>query len=72
LIIGWQIARMVAWLKRICAAIESIAGSLQELVAIERERTPARRGIRRAEISVSSVKEWNKQWEQEHPVAEES
>jgi hypothetical protein len=66
-ILAWQVARGVAWLKRTCAAAESIAGSLGELVKIERERTPARRTIKKAEIAVASAAEWNQSWRDAHP-----
>jgi hypothetical protein len=58
---NWPLLRAVALLKR-------IAISLEQLVAIERQRTPAPRPIRKAEISVASVADWNKKWEEEHPV----
>lgn len=67
MILAWQVARGVAWLKKLVSASESIAGSLEELVKIERERTPARRTIRKAEISVADPREWNQSWREAHP-----
>jgi hypothetical protein len=61
MILAWQLSRAVVWLKRLALAQEA-------LVAIERQRTPAPRPIRKAEISVASVADWNKKWEEEHPV----
>jgi hypothetical protein len=53
---------------RMITALESIAVSLKELVVIERERTPASRPIKKAEITVASVADWNDRWQHEHPV----
>jgi len=69
-ILAWQIARAVVILKRLTLAAESLADSQRQLVAIERQRTPAPRDIRKAEISVASVEDWNKRWTEEHPTLE--
>jgi hypothetical protein len=70
-ILAWQVARGVAWLKKLVSASESVAGSLRELVAIERQRTPARRDIKKAEITVASVADWNRAYDEAHPEPEE-
>jgi hypothetical protein len=67
-ILAWQVARGVAWLKKLVSASESIAGSLQQLVAIERQRTPARRDIKKAVVEVASVADWNRAYDEAHPV----
>ena len=72
MILAWQVARGVVWLKKLVSASESIAGSLQSLVAIERERTPARRAIQKAEITVASVADWNDRWLREHAVPDDA
>ena len=67
---SFAILRLVAWVKRLVLAAESLADSQRQLVAIERQRTPAPRDIRKAEISVASVEDWNKRWTEEHPTLE--
>ena len=67
---SFAILRLVVWVKRLTLAAESLADSHRQLVAIERQRTPAPRDIRKAEISVASVEDWNKRWTEEHPTVE--
>lgn len=71
MILAWQVARGVAWLKRTCSAAESIAGSLLQLVEIERQRTPPLRPIKKAVIETATVAEWNQRYEEEHPQPQE-
>ena len=72
MILAWQAARGVAWLKKLVSVLETIAGYLQELVAIERQRTPARRDIKKAVVEVASVADWNQRWAEEHLVPDDA
>jgi hypothetical protein len=67
MILAWQLARAVGWLKRLAIAAESISATQHELLSIERERTPARGAIRKAELDVASVDEWNATYREQHP-----
>ena len=68
---NWPLMRAAVWLKRCAISLASIADSQRQLVEIERELHPASRPIKKAEISVASVAEWNKSYADEHPVYEE-
>jgi len=69
MILAWQLARAVVWLKRLARAQES-------LLAIERERwereqhpRPVPRPLP-ASIEVADIDDWNKQYAEDHPVYE--
>jgi hypothetical protein len=64
---NWPLMRAIIWLKRCATSLASIADSQRSLVAIERERTPATRPIKKTEFTVASVAEWNKHYDEEHP-----
>ena len=66
---NFALLRLVAWVKRGVAALESIAKSQQELVAIERQRTPARRPIAKMDLGVADFTETERLWKEQNPHA---
>jgi hypothetical protein len=69
MILAWQLARGVIWLKRLAKAQERIAEIAREQWLTELSRHPVRTAPKPMEISVASVEEWNQRWEDEHPDA---
>jgi hypothetical protein len=66
-IFNWPLLRAVVWLKRCALSLESIADSQRAMIALGRELHPASRPIKKAEIAVASVTEWNRTYAEEHP-----
>lgn len=67
MILSFQVARGVVWLKRLALATESLARTQVQLVEIERQRTPQRRKPAMMEMGLADFSENDRKWRETHP-----